>query len=215
MKRSQATKTIVMVFVGLTLVSCSASSNSETSRAVVAPAPLQNAEFVLSAPAQRDTHSTNSSWKKTKNGLEVAADAKAARKNPASAKVKNLDEAVLAGPQAQMRITQITNTTAEAQGLGQIAGPATLVEMQVTNKSEEALDLSVAQLRLYFGKQQEPAALLTDQRSVALPTEVKAGASVTATYLFSAKNQKNKNVWLEFETGTTEEIQQLKGQVAR
>ncbi|WP_159611315.1 hypothetical protein [Glutamicibacter sp. JC586] len=248
MNRSQATKTLLTVFVGLAMVSCTGNPGTQTTQAEaivpvvqsnIAPedqplsdpaesAVAQEAESSASAnsdgqvkPAEQASKSSESTlrkktaWKKTKNGRSVAADAQAGDDDPAIADEVNLDQAVDAGPQTQMRISQIKSTTSEAQGIGEIAGPATLVEIRLNNKSDSELDLSVAQLRLFYGKQKEPASLLTDDRSAPLPLEIKAGDSITATYLFAAPKKNNKKVLVEFETGATEEIQQLKGEVSR
>lgn len=157
---------------------------------------------------------TKSSWKKSKDAQQVAEDAEAASKQPPTAKAVDLQEEVAAGPKAEMSITRVEATEAEAKGIGEIAGPATMVKIQLANNGDGELDLNFAQLRLFYGDEREPAALLTDSRSAALPPVLGAGKSTSATFIFSASNTSSTDVTLEFETGATKEIQQLVGEVS-
>jgi hypothetical protein len=164
-----------------------------------------------SAPAEKPG---KSSWKKDKDAQKVAPDDPAAGKLPATAKAVDLADDVQAGPQAKMRIKHIEQTKSEAEGIGEIAGAATLVEIELSNDGTTTLDLDKAQLRLFYGEDLEPAALLTDARSTVLPAQLAAGKKAVATYLFSAQTESATFVTLEFETGATKKIQQLAGEVS-
>ena len=157
--------------------------------------------------------SSKHSWTKVKNANKVAADSEAALNAPPTEKPVDLDKPVEAGAQATMSITRIAKTRGEGKGIGEVAGPATLLEIVVENESNEKLDLQHAQIRLYYGKRREPAALLSDPRTLQLPVQLAAGKSVEASYVFSAPDQSDQQVVIEFETGGTSQIQQLAGQV--
>lgn len=167
------------------------------------------------AEAKKSSDTGEHSWAKVKNANKVADDAKAARKAPTSAKPVELDAPVKAGPQATMSIIRSVSTRGEAKGIGEVAGAATLLEIKVENDSKKKLDLQHAQIRLYYGKERVPAALLSDPRTLPLPAYLAAGKSVTASYVFSAEDQANLQVVVEFETGGTTQIQQLAGQVTK
>lgn len=154
-----------------------------------------------------------SSWSKQEDALKLADDAKEAEAQPSSAAPVDLKQKVDAGPNAQMRIKRIEFTEGEAKGIGELAGSAILVEIQITNESDEDLDLSRAQLRLFFGQKREPSALLSDKRSIALPVLLEAGMTVNAVFIFSATESSHGRVSVEFETGATSTIQQLAGEV--
>lgn len=153
------------------------------------------------------------SWSKIKDGQELAKDAKAATQEPRRGDPVGLKQKVEAGAQASMSIERLERTKGEANGIGEVAGPGVLLEIRIENNGDKELDLAQAQVRLYSGKDRQPAALLTDERSTELPATLAAGKSTSAVYIFSAPATDDGKVAVEFETGSTDEIQQLAGEV--
>ncbi|PRB77926.1 hypothetical protein CQ012_00520 [Arthrobacter sp. MYb214] len=226
----------MLLLLGIALVSCTvepqtspqAAMPGEPAETTLATIDQQLHESALAAPstkagkaAEKSEDSASpaekaekSTWKKDKDAQKVAPDAQAAGKPPATAKAVDLAEEVQAGPHAQMRIKRIEQTQSEAEGIGQIAGAATLVEIELSNDGVTTLDLGKTQVRLFYGDGREPAAVLTDTRSTVLPPQLAAGKQATATYLFSAQTESASDVTLEFETGATKKIQQLAGEVS-
>ncbi|MGP9489762.1 hypothetical protein ACT3R5_14480 [Glutamicibacter sp. AOP5-A2-7] len=154
-------------------------------------------------------------WKKAEGGLKIGKDSDAAERNPKSASKVALDKPVSAGPEAQMSISRIAAVKGEANGIGEIAGPATLVEITVSNRGDEHLDLAQAQVRLYYGAEKTPAAALNDARATNLDAELAPKDSSKAVYIFAAAAADIENVLVEFETGSTDEVQLLSGEVTR
>ncbi|KSU67682.1 hypothetical protein [Arthrobacter sp. NIO-1057] len=233
----------MLIVLGFALVSCTAETVDSPQAAVpgqpaessLATIDKQLHESAVAAPtteaeaptteAEKSTTKTESSvspsekaekstWKKNKDAQKVASDSEAAARQPATAKAVDLTEDVEAGPHARMRIKRIEQTQSEAEGIGQIAGNATLVEIELSNDGTTTLNLDTAQVRLFYGEDREPAALLADTRSAELPAELAAGKQATATCLFSAQTASDTDVTLEFETGATKKIQQLAGEVS-
>ncbi|MGO2053534.1 MAG: hypothetical protein ACTH2H_12220 [Glutamicibacter sp.] len=166
-------------------------------------------------PTEAEPRKAPAEWKKAKGGLKVGKDSDAAEKNPKSASKVALDKPVAAGPEALMSISRIASVKGEANGIGEIAGPATLVEITVTNRGDERLDLAQAQVRLYYGAEKTPAAALNDLRAKNLDPVLAPEESSKAVYIFTAAAADIENVLVEFETGSTDEVQLLSGEVTR
>lgn len=166
-----------------------------------------------SPEAQGVSEDAKSSWTKVENALEVAEDADQARQEPPKAKAVGLDEVVPAGAKASMHLKSVELTQAEADGIGQIAGPALMLEIGIDNESKDELDLSRMEITAYVGKDLTPTNLLTDSRSVALPAAVKSGETVEGTYLFSVPNDEPGTVTIQFNSGNETEVQILVGEV--
>lgn len=152
-------------------------------------------------------------WKKTPGGLQIAKDAKAATSNPERTDAVALGKPVSAGLEAEMRIVRIEETRGEANGIGEIAGSAVLVDVVIANAGSNQLDLSRAQVRLFYGDTALPAATLNDSRTVALNPSLHQGDSTKATFIFGAPADWDGNVLVEFESGNSQKIQQLVGKV--
>ncbi|MGP9650385.1 hypothetical protein ACT3TP_07850 [Glutamicibacter sp. AOP38-B1-38] len=177
--------------------------------------PNSKATDKTQGPTEAEPRKAPAEWKKAEGGLKVGKDSEAAEKNPKSASKVALDKPVSAGPEAQMSISRIASVKGEANGIGEIAGAATLVEITVTNRGDEQLDLAQAQVRLYYGAEKTPAAALNDSRAKNLDPELAPKESSKAVYIFAAAATDIENVLVEFETGSTDEVQLLSGEVTR
>ncbi len=166
-----------------------------------------------SGEIQGESEDLESSWSKVENALDVAKDADLASQDPPKAKAVGLDDAVPAGTKASMRLDNVELTQGEADGIGQIAGPALMLKIGIDNESNDELDLSRMEITAYVGKDLTPTNLLTDSRSVALPAAVQSGETAEGTYLFSVPNAEPGTVTVQFSSGNEAEIQILVGEV--
>ncbi|MGP4967879.1 hypothetical protein ACTXJQ_12185 [Glutamicibacter ardleyensis] len=152
-------------------------------------------------------------WKKVDDGRKVGVDARMAKVQPKLAKPVGLDEPVAAGPEAEMKISRISEIKGEANGIGEIGGIATRVEIKITNLGDTGLDLTRGQIRLYYGEDVIPATTLNDSRAQELPSRLEPRKTTEAIYIFAAPPMNTDDVLIEFETGSTEEVQLLIGEV--
>ncbi|MDR4533031.1 hypothetical protein [Glutamicibacter sp. PS] len=148
---------------------------------------------------------------KARGGLKVANDADQARKQPVVAKTVPLEATVPVGTAAKMTIKELSLTKAEAEGIGQVAGPAVLITLRVDNRGRKSLDLSHTELLAFAGAELTPLAPLSDPRTTPLEPKLAAGDSATATFLFALPEAKPGAITLRFSTGNGENIQQLSG----
>lgn len=148
---------------------------------------------------------------KARGGLKVAKDADQARKQPEVAKAVPLEATVPVGTAANMKIKELSLTKAEAEGIGQVAGPAVLITVTVENRGKKALDLSHTELLAFAGAELTPLTPLTDPRASSFEPKLAAGGNATATYLFALPEAKPGEITLRFSTGNGENIQQLSG----
>lgn len=165
------------------------------------------------APQEPKPAKDHNTWKKTSEALKLAPDSTVASQEPERASEVALDETVDAGSKAHMSVKRIESTHGEAKGIGEISGPATLLEISITNDDSKELNLERAQVRLFYGDEEQPAALLTDSRTTLLPSTLPKGEDTTAVFIFSAAVTGDDKVLVEFESGNTEKIQQLVGEV--
>ena len=86
----------------------------------------------------------------------------------------------------------------EANGPGEVAGPAVRVSVTVENTGKAALPLDTAVLNLYYGPQRTPAETLSGPGVVSLPATVAPGDTATAKFVFKVPTAQLGRVVLEF-----------------
>jgi hypothetical protein len=85
-----------------------------------------------------------------------------------------------------------------ADGPGEIAGPALSFDVTVANDTDEAVSLATTVVTVTSGADLVPADQLATG-SEALPAEVPAGGSVTATYVFTVPVERRDDVRITFD----------------
>ena len=83
------------------------------------------------------------------------------------------------------RLARIEAIEGEAEGPGEIAGPALRVTVELTNGSAAAADLTGVVVNLYHGPDAAPAELLAGSGSAWFEGALAPGATVTGVYVFT------------------------------
>jgi hypothetical protein len=83
------------------------------------------------------------------------------------------------------RLVSVTAVTADAEQAGEISGPALAVAVELTNGTADPVSLDSAVVNAYSGADGTPAIRMHDGATQPLHGELAAGASMTATYVFS------------------------------
>ncbi|MBD8059609.1 hypothetical protein IC607_11600 [Cellulomonas sp. JH27-2] len=83
------------------------------------------------------------------------------------------------------RLAKLESVTGVADLPGEVGGPALRVTVEVTNATDDDVDLTGAVVVLYQGEDRAPAIELTKPGGSPLPASVAAGKSVTGVYVFN------------------------------
>jgi hypothetical protein len=111
------------------------------------------------------------------------------------------DKVVLADG-VEVEVSDVKSVKGEAQGPGEIAGPAVRVTLDVRNKSDKDVSMSMAVVNLYYGSDKTPASTLSGPGLDPLPAAVAAGSSATGSYVFSVPENDRNQVVVEFSYST-------------
>lgn len=95
-----------------------------------------------------------------------------------------LDESPTVVDGVTVRVKSLDGVDGEATLPGEVAGPAVRAELEVSNTSAAAVDLSTVVVNLAYGAGRTPANTFSTGTS-SLPTSVAPGATVTGTYVFA------------------------------
>lgn len=88
-------------------------------------------------------------------------------------------------PGVAVRIERLEAVQGEAQGPGEISGPAIRFAVVVENTTGGAVPLGTVVVNLDYGTDRTPGSEIAKPGGTPLPTEVAAGATVEGVYLFS------------------------------
>lgn len=92
-------------------------------------------------------------------------------------------------------VGSVTAVTGEASGVGETAGPAVRFEVTITNGSGETIDLQNVRALVDYGSDLTPASELSGGPDiVAFPASLEAGASATASYVFTVPVESRSDV---------------------
>jgi len=95
-------------------------------------------------------------------------------------------------------VTGLESVAGEAEGIGQIGGPAVRFRISVTNNTSAALDLMDALVTVEAGLDGEPATELIGPGAVPFPESVAPGGQATATYVFSVAPELRSRILIRF-----------------
>ncbi len=87
----------------------------------------------------------------------------------------------------------MTAVDGEAEGPGEVGGPAVRFTLTLTNSSDRELSLTTTVVNLYYGKAETPATALATGSSP-LPAAVAAGGTASATFVYVVPTQARDNV---------------------
>lgn len=95
-------------------------------------------------------------------------------------------------------ISGLTAVQGEAQGVGEVAGPALRFKLTVTNDTDKELSLASALVNVTFGADEAPAGELSGPDTVAFPASVAPGGTAEAVYVFSVPADSRDDVRIYF-----------------
>jgi hypothetical protein len=95
-------------------------------------------------------------------------------------------------------VSRIESVDGEAQGPGEIAGPALRVNIVVENTSGEDVAMDLALTNLYYGKERTPASTLSGPGARPLPGSLAAGGKASGRYVFGVPARGRNPLVVEF-----------------
>lgn len=117
-------------------------------------------------------------------GPAAASDAKLATQERPVADPVEISAGASENAGVDVRITDMAAVDGEAQGIGEVAGPAVRFTVSVTNNTDAPVDLSSAVMTVESGVDNAPCTPLSGPDAVPLPTAVDPGQTVTGSYVF-------------------------------
>ncbi|WP_344801805.1 DUF4352 domain-containing protein [Microlunatus ginsengisoli] len=117
---------------------------------------------------------------------------------PTSATTAPLDQKASLGNGVSVKVSKIESVKGEAQGPGEIAGPAVRVTVEVTNGTDKEVPMDLALVNVYYGKKKTPASTLSGPGLSPLSAPIPAGKSASGTYVFSVPSDQRDPLTVEF-----------------
>lgn len=97
--------------------------------------------------------------------------------------------------------------TGTGHGVGEVSGPAVLLELRLTNRSGSAVPVAGAVVNAYYGTDTVPAGpLLGDRRSAPFEGTVRAGGTVSGTYVFTVPEEGRRHLRIEISYAPTSPV---------
>lgn len=102
-----------------------------------------------------------------------------------------------------VRVSDITAVRGEAAGVGEVRGPALRISLTVENQTRRPLDLDLALVNIYHGRDRTPAAALSGPGAVPFPSVLSSGRSATAQLVFAVPEDDRDDLQVEFAYNTS------------
>ncbi len=170
---------------GLLLVACGSPSAPDaptTSSPVVVPAPSGPSEASTLPPAP----TTPVPAPTPGSTAETVPARPAATRSPVK-----VDATASPTQDVTVRVTRLAAIQAEAQGPGEVAGPALAVRVEIRNGGDSRLDLTDALVSL-TASDGSPGQVMSASPTSPFPASVAAGRAASGTYVFTvAKDQRD------------------------
>jgi cytoskeletal protein RodZ len=163
----------------------------------VSPSPSLSASESDSPPATTKAEPSSvpspSIPKATATGKPTVVPTKATQSTTAPLDSKaSLDNGV------SVRVSKIESVKGEAQGPGEIAGPAVRITVEVTNGTNKRVPMDMSLVNLYYGKARTPASTLSGPGYDPLSKPIPAGESGSGKYVFSVPVKGRNPLTVEF-----------------
>lgn len=97
-----------------------------------------------------------------------------------------------------VRVSRIETVDGEAQGPGEVAGPALRVSIEVENTSGENVAMDLALANLYYGKDRTPASILSGPGARPLPGTLDTGDQASGRFVFGVPARGRNPLVVEF-----------------
>jgi len=105
-----------------------------------------------------------------------------------------LTEQVAPVPGVIVSIGDLAAVEGEAQGPGEVGGPALRFTLSLRNDGDDPVSLESTVVTVYSGPEQVPATELTEPGGVPLPGEIAAGATATGVFIFTVPPEQRDQV---------------------
>lgn len=109
-----------------------------------------------------------------------------------------LDEPGDLGNGVTVSVSEVEKVKGEAQGPGEISGPALRVSVTVTNDTAKPVPMNLALANLYYGQDRTPAGELSGPGAQPLRADVPPGGSATGKYVYAIPENERKQIEVEF-----------------
>lgn len=184
------------------VVPLSASSAPATSAAPVAAAaaPSVSAAPSPSAPASASSPAPSASAK-----ASSAAPAPQPTTTAPIAKPAVIVKALTA------TVTEQAAVAGQAQGPGEIAGPAVRFTIRISNSTGKNVDLTGAVVNAYSGSNDAPATQLDEPGGRSFPDSVKDGQAVTGVFVFTIPVSQRDTVLVTLDTSVADAVVAFRG----
>jgi cytoskeletal protein RodZ len=113
---------------------------------------------------------------------------------PSASITAGIDDAVTVPAGLTIQLTGLEAVAGEAQGPGEVAGPALRATVTIANGTSDTVSLSNTVLNLYYGDAQTPADLLSGPGASAFPSEVEKGGTATGVVVFNVPADERQRV---------------------
>ena len=97
-----------------------------------------------------------------------------------------------------VRVSNIQQVDGEAQGPGEVAGPALRVSIEVQNSTDNEISMELALANLYYGTDRTPASALSGPGVRPFPETIESDKAATAQYVFGVPKQSRNPLAVEF-----------------
>jgi hypothetical protein len=114
-------------------------------------------------------------------------------KSPRPVRV-GLDEPADLGNGVVVEVTRVESVQGNAKGRGERDAPAVRLTIELTNDTDQVIDLRGATVTAYFGPGNDPASDLSGPGADFLPSEVRPDATVTGVYVFAMPTKQRGSV---------------------
>ena len=102
------------------------------------------------------------------------------------------------GNGVSVRVSDIQQVDGEAQGPGEVAGPALRVSIEVQNRTDNEISMELALANLYYGPDRAPASSLSGPGARSFPETIEPGKAAFARYVFGVPKQGHNPLAVEF-----------------
>jgi hypothetical protein len=112
-------------------------------------------------------------------------------------------------------ISKLEAVKGEANGPGEIAGPAIRFVLTLTNSSDATVPLDTTVVNAYYSKAETPASQLEKPGGAALPASVRAGGKATGTFIYSIPTNQRDDVLITVDYSVDVSLVAFRGKAPR
>lgn len=114
--------------------------------------------------------------------------------SPQPAETVPIDEPADIEPELTVRVTKLEAVDGEAEGPGEVAGPAVRFTVSITNETGKTIDLSSTVVNAYYGPDQTPASPLSGPGASQFSSSLADGKSDSGAFVFAIPEEERDQV---------------------